>query len=172
MFFTRQTKIAKIYPVFESETDSSDAEAGTDVDLNININIESDVDDNDDNYTYNNTLAHIDEDLSQIVVYTIMDQLLCKNIFCNEFGVIDLSNIDEFETELFEIKNEKGKTYGFKVSPKGFIIISGTGSMYDGIISSHCEHDVEKWLPMFHPILDHENANIDWYVFMNSSFCL
>jgi hypothetical protein len=184
MFFTRQSKPARIFPVRERETETesesesdseNSAEAGTvDFDIEKEIKIDTDFYDSDD-YTYNNkTVCYIDEDLSKLVLYNIMDQLLHKNVFYNEFGTINLSNIDEFEIDLFEIKSENDrKTYGFKVTPKGCIMMNGI--MYDGIISNRCDHDVENWLPLFRPILtadnENANANLEWYVFINSSFC-
>ena len=181
MFFARQKNSAKIFPVTEAETESesdtddgfSYAEAGTDeYDIEKEIHIETDY---DTDYIYNNRImCYIDEDLSKLVLYTIMDQLLQKNAFCNEFGVIDISNIDEFEIDLFEILRKDGLDldfekveYGFKVSPKDCMMANG--SMYDGIISNHCDHSVEHWLPLE---VDTRNAKLDWYIFVNSSFCI
>lgn len=175
MFFTKHNKPAKIFPVTETGEDDS---VSTDVlseqeeefDIEKEINIQYDCDYEAD-YTYNNkTMCYIDEFLSQLVISNIMDKLLHENAYCNEFGVIDLSNIDEYEIDLFEIDVETSqKTYGFKVSPKDCMIMSG--SMYDGIISTHCNHDVDNWLPLFHPTLEMEPKQ-DWYIFASVSFSL
>jgi hypothetical protein len=159
MFFARQNKRAKIFPVTdsdtESETESSSHSSNTEVTEILTLPFSK----------ANN------EDLSKTVLYSIMDQLLQKNAFCNEFGVIDLSNIDDFEIDLFELKGkDKDETYGFKVSPIGCMITNG--SMCDGIVSNHCVHDVEHWLPLFHPTMDIEKEKLEWYVFVSSSFSL
>lgn len=184
MFFARQKKNAKIFPLTEAETESdtdddfSYTEAGTEeYDIENEIHIENDY---DSDYIYNNRMMfHIDEDLSKLVLYTIMDQLLHKNAFCNEFGTINLSNIDEFEIDLFELelfpKDDLDLDlnliprveYGFKVCPKGCMISNGI--MYDGIISNHCNHNVKHWLPLE---ADTKNAKLEWHVFVNSSFCM
>jgi len=161
--FARQT--AKIFPLIESETsETSEITENTETTETTEEIIEM---------LSPPFLKVYDEDLSKKVLYSIMDELLQRNSFCNEFGVIDLSNIDEFEIDLFESKikgEENEQTYGFKVCPKGCMM--SNDSMCDGIVSNHCNHNIEYWYPLFHPTMDTKKEKLVWFVFANSSFSL
>jgi hypothetical protein len=158
----------KIFPIVSMEHTDSDMETrdsltySDDDEATVNSNnnknnypvyydeiFECDEEDEDGWYPYFN------EELSNIIRERLIES---GYNFQNQYGKINSANIHDFQVLLFDLKDKKGKTYGFKIVPNDEHIITRA---FDGIISTHSQHHMLMWHPIWIPaIYDEDGYNV------------